>query len=148
MPDPITLAIAVYGAVASTLAIAWQVYAWRHERQTRVTVRASMGMTLGDQVVDAVIVEIVNRSDHVVKVNAVEFELQDGSDRRLALTSFPREAPIPHEIGPRDSYQTWCRPDDLTSNGFRLDRSLVVRIRLGDNTVIRSKAKALFKRSA
>lgn len=107
--------VAGYAAIVSTASLAWQVWSWRLARQNRVRVKVSaalIGLTNGEMV-DAVSVEVVNRSDHAVRVAGVGLDLQDGSGRQMHQVNTPPGATLPGTVASHDSASTYFLTENI-----------------------------------
>jgi len=94
--------------------------------------------------VGVVLLEVLNHSDHPIRVAGVGFDLQDGSGRTLQLAAIPPGATIPGEIAAHDSGQTWIIADsDVGEMPVDLFRPLVGWVRLSTNEKIRAKVRTL-----
>jgi len=99
--------VAGYAAIVSTAGLAWQVISWSLARKNRVTVEVRFGMLdYPTGLVDAVLVRVVNRSDHTVRVTGVGLDLQDGSGRTLNQTAIPEGATLPDPVASHDAGST------------------------------------------
>jgi hypothetical protein len=107
--------VAGYAAVVSTASLAWQVWSWHLARRNRVEVKveaALLGLDDGEMV-DAVSVEVVNRSDHAVRVTGVGLDLQDGSGHQMHQMHVPPGATLPGTVASRDSGSTFFLAEDI-----------------------------------
>jgi hypothetical protein len=66
----VTTALAIYGAVISTLVAIWQIASWLLQRRTRVEVKTYLGEIAqagAPTIHDLVMIEAVNKSDHEIR---------------------------------------------------------------------------------
>jgi len=135
--------VAGYAAVVSTGSLGWQVYSWRLARKNRVEVTVSaalLGMTDGDMI-DAVSITVVNRSDHTVRVTGAGVELQDRSGRQVhQVREFPG-ATLPGAVASHDSGSTYFLADELKEAGIDIYGPITAWIRLATGEIVRSQPK-------
>lgn len=136
---------AVIGACATVGGLGWKVYTWRRERQTLVRVKVANALpTYGPQNEPGqwcFQVEATNRSDHVVRVVSVGFDLGDG--KTVVQTKRPFPDALPCEIRPRDSAMTLFGVDELEARGMDTYGEIVGFVDASDGHRFRSQPKAL-----
>lgn len=136
--------VAGYAAVVSTASLAWQVWSWRLARKNRVTATVSaalVGLNSGEMV-DAVSVDVVNRSDHAVRVKGVGLELQDGSGRQMHQMQTPPGATLPGTIPPHDSASTYFLAENIEQEaGIDVYAPIAAWVQLATGETVRSKPR-------
>jgi hypothetical protein len=134
--------VAGYAAIVSTASLAWQVISWHLARRNRVKVAvkaALLGFDNGEMV-DAVCVEVVNRSDHAVRVTGVGLFLQDGSGRQLHQIREPPGATIPGTVAAHDSGSTFFTVEDI-EDSVDVYEAITGWVQLATGEMVRSKPK-------
>jgi hypothetical protein len=144
----LTAAVAAYGAILSTVAIAWNIWSWRREHSTRVVVNVTTGfLTFGPELSDPMVfVSVVNKSQHPVKIASAGLELQDGSGRTAVFLHSPPGSTLPGEVAPRDSAATWEPMSVLDGGDFDFTRPVVGWANDATGTKHRSKRRTLRSR--
>jgi len=102
----ITLVLAIYGAVVSSVVGAWQIINGLLHRRTRVRVRVYLGSIMQpglSESPDLVIVNAVNESDHAVRWTNGSLCVQGSESGRVMPANFPYGDPLPQEIPSRDA---------------------------------------------
>lgn len=136
--------VAGYAAVVSTAALGWQVLSWLLARKNRVKVivkAALLGMDDGSMI-DAVSVEVVNRSDHAVRVTGVGLYLQDGSGRQMHQVTAPPGATLPGTVKSHDSGSTFFVAEDLMREaGIDVYEPIAGWVNLSTGETVSSKPK-------
>jgi len=147
----ITLVIAGYAAIVSTLAVGAQVAGLLLSWRTRVVVNVSARqlMTVGQEPESVVMIELVNHGDWPVRISSVAFMPQKRFARwRRNLTwiaigqPFPVEEPLPIQVPAHDSKLIWIKPEAISE---RLDLEQGVRVQVATTTgkAFRSKRAPL-----
>jgi len=135
--------VAVYAAVISTAALAWQVASWRLSRKDRVDVTVRFVVIGTSPVTHGVAVTAVNVSDHDVRVEAVGLYLQDGSGGAYQQFRQPPIADLPGVISSHDSGATYFDLADVEEAGIDVFKPLTAWVRLSTGKTIESKATTL-----
>lgn len=134
--------LAAYGAVVATGAVAWQVYAWRRDRETKVVVELGNAFIgIRDEPVEVALIRVTNLSGHKIRAHAAGLEMQDGSRNWLVQPSVRGD--VPGIIESLDSAVTWWTVDEVRQAGFDLYKPICARVNLADGQRFRSKATAL-----
>jgi hypothetical protein len=147
----ITLAIAGYAAIVSTLAVGAQAAALLLSWRTRIEVNVSARqlMTVGQEPEPVVMVELVNHGDWPVKISSVAVMPQKRLARwRRNLTwlaiaqPFPVEEPLPIQVPAHDAKLIWIKPEAISD---RRDIEKGVRVQVATTTgkAFRSKRTPL-----
>lgn len=133
--------VAGYAAVVSTTSLAWQVISWHLARKNRVTVQVRFGMLdYPTGLIDAVLVKVINRSDHTVRVTGVGLDLQDGSGRTVPQVRIPEGAEIPGAVASHDSGSTHFVAEALAKEaGFDIYGKFVAFANLATGETVKSK---------
>lgn len=138
-----TIFIAAYAAVISTVAVAWQIYSWHRMHKTKIRVQmVNAYMTFPGKRVIAV--EARNDNDHAIRVTSWGLETNDGSGQQLVIVQPLSGSTLPGPIPPHDSgsgYHDW---DDLVGSP-RIDfkRPVVAFVNLATGERFRSKPTTL-----
>ncbi|MGA2455674.1 MAG: hypothetical protein ABSG93_19385 [Solirubrobacteraceae bacterium] len=118
-----TAGIALYAAFVATGGLAVQLIREWRTWGTRLTVKvrpmrlARPSTALTAEAEPVVVFELINHSDHPVKVSSLWLEpLKHGGASALFPSPFPRGTPGPHEIPPHDSI-TLYQPRDSLGEG-------------------------------
>jgi hypothetical protein len=135
--------VAGYAAIVSTASLAWQVWSWLLARKNRVKVNVKAALIgLGNDMVDAVTVEAINHSDHVVRITGVGLNLQDGSGREMHQVRVPQGATLPGTVASHDSASTYFLADDLKREaGVDVYAPISGWVHLATGETIRSKPR-------
>ena len=83
--------------------------------------------------VDLVAINVVNKSEHPVRVTGIGFVLQDGSQRELHVIRQLPGANLPGELAARDSGQAFIALEDVQQAGLDVMKPLTVWARLSTN---------------
>lgn len=149
--EAITLGIAGYAAIVSTLALGIQLASFLLGWRTRVEIKVSAKELLGpNQDPESVILmELVNHGDWPVKISSVAFMPQKLFPRLRRNLSwfvigrpFPVEEPLPIQIPAHDSKLIWVKPANMT-NALNLDKRVRVQIATTTGKAFRSKRSRL-----
>lgn len=135
--------VAGYAAIVSTASLAWQVWSWHLARSNRVTVVVKAALLTFDngELADAVSVEVINRSDHAVRVTGVGLFLQDGSGRQMHQMEMPAGATLPGPVASRDSGSTFFLAEDIAKEaGIDVYGAITGWVHLSTGETIKSKA--------
>jgi hypothetical protein len=127
---PVVNALALYGSIAGTIALGWQVFTWRRQNVSRVEVAITEGVIApweGTQ--DVVLITAINHSPYAIRVAAVGVDTPEGT---VQVTH--QKGEIPGVIQARDSATTW-----LPSDAPGLHGELRGWVRVGTRKVHRSK---------
>jgi hypothetical protein len=142
--------VAGYAAIVSTASLAWQVISWRLARKNRVKVivkAALLGLDNGEMV-DAVSVEAINRSDHAIRVTGVGLYLQDGSGRQMHQMHTPPGGTLPGAVASRDSGSTYFLAEDIgQEGGIDIYGPITGWVHLSTGETVKSKPKVTRTRS-
>jgi hypothetical protein len=137
-----TVAIAAYAAIVSTIAVGWQVFTWRRSHTTRVRVELSNAFTTPD-FRRTISVTAYNDNDHDVRVTSWGFEANDGSgDSALCIQPLPWSQ-LPGTVGAHDSkigIQDW---EAAQSPVLDFKRPVTAWVTLSNGKRFRSKSKTL-----
>ena len=137
--------VAGYAALVSTASLTWQVVSWRLARKSRVEVTVNAAMLPYDdgRVLDGVTVNVVNNSDHAVRVTSAGLVLTDGSNRDLVQMSTPSGATLPGLIAPHDSAMTYFLVEDLEreTDGIDIYAPLAGWVQLATGERVKSKPR-------
>lgn len=145
--EAITLGIAGYAAIVSTLALGIQLASFLLGWRTRVEVKVSAKELLGpfSEPEPAILMELVNHGDWPIKISSVAFMPQKLFPRlRRNLTwfviarPFPVEEPLPIQIPAHDSKLIWVKPDEM-ARSLNLDKRVRVQIATTTGKAFRSK---------
>ena len=139
------LVLGALGVLLTAVGVGHQLWKARRRKRPDVEVKISYALlNFPTGAVGAVLLEVLNHSDHPIRVAGVGFDLQDGSGRTLQLAAIPPGATIPGEIAAHDSGQTWIIADsDVGEMPVDLFRPLVGWVRLSTNEKIRAKVRTL-----
>lgn len=135
--------VAGYAAIVSTASLVWQVTSWKLARKNRVEVSvaaALIGLTDGGMT-DALAINLVNHSDHAVRVTGVGIDLQDGSGRQAHLVREPPGATIPGTVAPHDSGSTYFLTEELEESGVDIFGPIAGWVRLATGETMKSKPR-------
>lgn len=115
LPDWLTPAIAVYGAVVATCALAWNIYIGLRDRSAvRVEVRRGLLPTVDpDRLM--ILLEAVNRGRRPVTLTAVGLRLSDGGN------FFLTKARLPVELTEGQSHTEWITEEKLREYPIEAD---------------------------
>ena len=134
--------LAAYGAVVATGAVAWQVYTWRRDRETRVVVELGNAFIgIRDEPVEVALIKVTNLSAHKIRTHSAGLEMQDGSRNWLVQSS--ARGDVPGVIESLDSAVTWWTIDEVKQAGFDLYKPVCARVSLATGQRFRSKGLAL-----
>lgn len=138
--------IAGYAAVVSTAALGWQVYSWRHKRQSHVDVDARLALAFlpdSDSPEKVVAVSVANRSDHPVRVTGAGLDLQDGSGYQLHhVGQFPGST-LPGMVEPYDSASAFLPLEQIEAEGIDFSRPVIAWARLATGETRKSRPRSL-----
>jgi hypothetical protein len=101
----LTTVIAAYAALLSTVSVGWGIYSWHRTHKTRVRVNltnAMIPLALGG-IQDVISIEVVNESDHTVRVTGFGLMANDGSGQQLFFIGPVPGSSLPGQIPPHDS---------------------------------------------
>jgi hypothetical protein len=139
--------VAIYAATASTIALGWQVFTWRHSRSTRVKVEARMAIVGGPSPETIVAITALNDSEHPVRVSSVGLVLQDGSRRDVVVTRLPAHAGgLPGIVAPHDSGTAHMHFEHVAAAGIDAYRPVTAFVWLSTGERVESKPVALMRR--
>jgi hypothetical protein len=141
--------VAIYAAAVSTVVAGFRVLDWRNSRKPSIVVEprfAFLTMPHGE-LVDAVIINVHNNSDHAIRVTSAGLSLQDGSGRTITQINPVPGATLPGTIAPHDSAMTYFVEADLVrETGIDKFEPVEAWAVLSTGPRIVSKAKPLLKR--
>jgi hypothetical protein len=142
----LALAIAIYAAAVSTAVGGWQVFAWWWQRRTRIEVDPFRSVSRDhrlERTFDHVLVKVVNRSDHGVRLMGLTW-CQKGSRATRSPLEYLDGSKLPLVIGPRDSCLLGVEAEFL--RGFDLTEPVIVAARLSAGGHADSKPTMLHRR--
>lgn len=141
--------VAGYAAVVSTASLAWQVVSWHLARRNRVTVTIAFALVgLPQGTLEAIAVNVVNRSDHTVRVAGAGLYLQDGSQRQFQIFHPPEGATIPGPVASHDSGETYMPIADARATwDVDVFAPLTGWVRLATGETVESKPTTLRSRN-
>lgn len=138
--------IAGYAAIVATGGLAWQIYAWQHRRRAHVDVQVRYGIAAPvAEAVHMISIEARNRGEHVIRVNSVGLDLQDGSGntyQRLPVNF----ATLPGLIEPFDSATAFIPVAEAEQAGFDVFEPITGWVTLATGELIRSSPTRLRSR--
>jgi hypothetical protein len=141
--ESITVIIAIYGALVATVSIGWQVYTWHQSRKPQVIVEVSQGLPGIPNPEWWVMINVINRENHAVRISSLGFNLQDGSGRSMVLINPPPAATLPGEVAAHDQGFTYVAESSPDIKNLDLCRPLVAWARLATGELYKSKPKKL-----
>lgn len=145
-----TAIVAIYAALVATASLAWQVYLWRHRRQTRLKVETELGFVTANvastDVVDGertevVLLRAINHSDFPVRITAAGFTANDGV--QIPLGSPRHGSSLPGRIEPHDSGLALVTPGELEAKGADLDEPMTAWVVLSTGERISAPPRPL-----
>ena len=139
-----TTALAVYGAVISTLIAIWQIASWLLQRRTRIEVKTYLGEIAQagmPTIHDLVMLVAINKSEHEVNWTNGSWCLQGGGTRRVMPGTFPYGDPLPMVIPARDSKTMIANASVLEQIDFT--RPVVAVVTLSTGKEFKSKPTVL-----
>lgn len=125
----------------STAALSWQIYSYWHSRRSRIEVQlknAFLTYTDGSPR-QVVAINVINNSDHAVRVSSLGLDLQDRSGRTAQAFQQIPGATLPGQVERHDSGETYLLADELKRDGFDLSRPLRGWATLSTGKTVRSK---------
>lgn len=144
----VTDGVAVYAAIVATGGLLWQVARDAGRTRTRLEVVVKMGgLTFPGRVVEAVIIEIRNRSEHPVQVVAAGIFDQHHPEMRIQTLAGPRgNRSLPEVVQPKDAYTVWIELAELPS-GFDVTNPVQGWARAAAGEAFTSTRAPLLRRS-
>lgn len=138
-----TIFIAAYAAVISTVAVAWQIYSWHRTHKTRVRVDVSDAyMTFPGTHVIAV--NASNDNDHAIRITSWGLEANDGTGEQLIIVRPMHGSTLPGPIPGHDSGSGFQDRDELSSSpALDLRKPVVAFVRLATGERFCSKPTKL-----
>jgi hypothetical protein len=147
-----TAAIAIYAALVSTLAVAWQVYAWRQQRKTHVRVWLEFEhqrplFAIGDEtnIEDTTVSEdyirptVINETDRPVRITEAFLEVAE-TGTRVDLSQW-----LAKVIPPHDSHEVRSIASSAEERGFKLSESIRASVRTATGETFHSNRIRLTK---
>lgn len=145
------LTVAIVAVVIATGSLLWQVFQWIHARRPHIEVEVQASfLVFGSDLVDAVTVKAINRSDHAVRVGSLGLYTQDGSGRTIqpVFQEVPG-ATIPGVVASHDAGESYFELGELESHPqapFDRYRPLSGWVTLATGETITSKPRTIWSR--
>jgi hypothetical protein len=148
MPDvEATTVIAGYAAIVATGGLAWQVYSWQHRRGVHVDVKVRYGIAAPiAEAVHMISIEACNRGEHVVRVDGIGLDLQDGSGSTYQQVQKFNFATLPGSIKPFDAANSFIAVAEAEQAGFDIYEPVTAWVRLATGETIKSAPTRLRSR--
>jgi hypothetical protein len=134
---PATTAIAIYGAILSTGVALWQLYTWWASRRIKVEISV---FDDGEGYLDLVVVRVVNHGDQEISINEIGLVGEDCVYHRFDWKVRWDHRGLPVPIATHQQLEVVCLAEAVaTRRGMNTDDPVMVRVRLGDNSVHESR---------
>jgi hypothetical protein len=136
----ITATIAVYAAIVASASLAWQIYVWKHRRQTRVvvSVRLAVAAPSVGVTIQALSITATNRSDHAIRVTGVGVDLGRGDGVQFHQVLPLEGATLPGLVQPQDSGNALVMRDELEREGLDIFAPVTALVRPATGESIQS----------
>jgi hypothetical protein len=143
----VAVAVAAYAAVVATASLVWQIYAWRHRQQSRVTVavRLAIASPAPGVTLQAITITATNNSEHAVRVAGVGLDLNRRDGWQFHQPAPIYGADLPGVIQPHDSRVSMIDRNDAENEGLNLAEPIVGWVRLATDEVVKSEPTQLIK---
>lgn len=139
--------VAIYGAFVATAVLSWSVLNEVRRRETRLKLEPSRVTifnhpTLASDAEPALMVKVINDSEHPVKITSWGFDSQT-SDRQLAMLPKPELLTLPLTIAAKDGGDLWIPESLVKKSDLDFTKPIVAWCRTSNGKEIKSKSTVL-----